>query len=73
MDKNKVLLQTLKKIPIFKGLSPSQVQKVLGLCQPRSCATGEVVCARGTNSDEMYILIAGELGVKGEEDLRLAI
>lgn len=72
MEKNKALLQTLKKIPIFKGLSPSQVQKVLSLCLSRSCATGEVVCARGTDSDEMYILIAGELGVKGEDDMRLA-
>ena len=72
MGKNRALLQTLKKIPIFKDLSPTQVQKVLRLCQPRTCAIGEEVCARGTNRDEMYILIAGELGVKGEEDILLA-
>ena len=72
MGKNRALLQTLKKIPIFKDLSPTQVQKVLRLCQPRTCAIGEEVCARGTNRDEMYILIAGELGVKGEDDIRLA-
>ena len=72
MEKSKALLQTLKKIPIFKGLSPSQVQKILGLCQSRSCAAGELVCARGTDSDEMYILIAGKLGVKGEDGVRLA-
>ncbi len=47
MEQNKTLLQTLKKIPIFKGLSPSQVKKVLGLCQSRACAPGDVVCARG--------------------------
>ena len=72
MEQNKTLLQTLKKIPIFKGLSPSQVKKVLGLCQSRACAPGDVVCARGTDSDEMYILIAGELGVKGEDRVLLA-
>ena len=47
MEQNKTLLETLKKIPIFKGLSPSQVKKVLGLCQSRVCAPGDVVCARG--------------------------
>jgi hypothetical protein len=36
MEKNKALLQTLKKIPIFKGLSPSHVQKVLGLCEAKT-------------------------------------
>ncbi len=72
MEQNKTLLETLKKIPIFKGLSPSQVKKVLGLCQSRVCAPGDVVCARGTDSDEMYILIRGELGVKGEDSVLLA-
>ena len=72
MQKSRALLLTLKKIPIFQDMSPSQVQKVLGLCQPRTLKTGEVVCARGTDSNEMYILISGELGVIGEKDVRLA-
>ncbi len=73
MEKSKTLLKTLMKIPIFKGLAPSQIQKIFGLCQSRPCAPGEVVCAQGTNSDEMYILIAGELGVKAEDNVRLAV
>jgi CheY-like chemotaxis protein len=71
MQKNKALLQTLKKIPIFTGLSPSQIQSVFGLCHAQTCTAGEVICARGTDSDKMYILIAGELEVKGEDDIRL--
>ena len=73
MQKSRALLQTLKKIPIFQELSPSQVQKVLGLCQPRTLEAGEVVCASGTESNEMYILISGELGVIGEKGARLAL
>ena len=72
MEKSKTLLQSLRKIPIFNGLAPSQIQKILNSCQSRVCDVGEIVCARGTESDEMYILIAGELGVKGEDDIRLA-
>ena len=72
MQKSRTLLETLTKIPIYRDLSPSQVQKDLGLCQPRTLKAGEVVCARGKESNEMYILISGELGVIGEKDERLA-
>ena len=65
MEQNKTLLQTLKKIPIFKGLSPSQVKKVLGLCQSRACAPGDVVCAHGTDSDECISSSRGNLGARG--------
>ena len=72
MQNSRILLETIKKIPMFLDLSPSQVREVLGLCQPRTIKAGEVVCARGKESNEMYILISGELGVIGEKDERLA-
>ncbi len=72
MQKSRTLLETIKKISIFRDLSPSQVREVLGLCHPRTIKAGEVVCARGKESNEMYILISGELGVIGEKDERLA-
>ena len=31
-DRMKVLSQTVKKIPLFAGLSPSQINTVLGVC-----------------------------------------
>lgn len=72
MEKNKALLQTLKKIPIFKGLSPSHVQKVLGLCEAKTFKEKETICAQGSDSDEMFILISGELGVMDEGGLSIA-
>ncbi len=71
-EKSKALVQTLKKIPIFKGLSPSQIQKILGICEMKRFQSGEVVCARGTSSDDMQVLISGELGVMSEDGICLA-
>jgi len=73
MEKNKALLQTLKKIPIFKGLSPTHVQKILGLCEAKTFKEKETVCAQGSDSDEMFILISGELGVMGEDQVNIAL
>ena len=33
MMQTKTLAQTIKKIPLFAYLSPSQIQSVLGICQ----------------------------------------
>ncbi len=66
-ERVKILVQTLKKIPLFQGLSASQIQQVLGVCQPRKFDAGQTVCATGTPADEMYILLSGSLGVVTED------
>ena len=35
-NKEKLLIQVLRKIPIFNGLAPTQVKKILGPCQHKS-------------------------------------
>ncbi|MFT5086431.1 MAG: CheY-like chemotaxis protein [Planctomycetota bacterium] len=72
-EKSKALVQTLKKIPIFKGLAPSQIQKVLGACEMKLFKPGDIVCARGTMSDDMQVLISGELGVMSDDGICLAV
>ncbi len=49
----KLLVQVLRKTPIFKGLSPSQVKKILGLCAHKSYKVGYELCRNNTPSDEM--------------------
>jgi CheY-like chemotaxis protein len=71
-DKTKLLIQVLKKIPIFDGLPPSQVRRLLSMCDSRPVAEGAVVCQSDTPSDEMYILLAGELAVTTAEGMRVA-
>ncbi|MFH1566435.1 MAG: response regulator [Gemmatimonadota bacterium] len=72
LKKEKLLIQVLRKIPIFKGLSPTQVRKVLGLCQHRQHPPGAKVCQANSPSDEMYVLLSGELAVVTPEGLRVA-
>ena len=67
------LVRALKKIPLFNGLAPSLIQKILSLCVLRSCAPEEVLCVGGDNpSDEMYILLSGKLAVMTADGLRIA-
>ena len=61
--RQKVLVQVLRKIPLFQGLSPSQVRRILGLCHHRVYQTGDKVCKIDTPSDEMYILLSGEVAI----------
>ena len=70
--RSKSLVQALKKIPVFEGLSPSQLQRLLSICQSRELAAGDVVCQSDTPSDEMYILLAGELAVTTAQGLTVA-
>lgn len=72
VETSKLLVQVLRKIPLFKGLSPSQVKKILGLCGHRTFLPGTVVCQSNSASDEMYILLTGELVVATAEGVRVA-
>ena len=71
-DKEKLLIQVLKKIPIFNGLAPTQVRKILALCVHKSYAPGDKVCVSGTPPDEMFVLLSGEVGIITVEGLRVA-
>jgi len=71
-ESSKLLVQVLRKIPIFKGLSPSQSKKILGLCAHKSFKPGAQVCRSNSPSDEMYILLSGELIVVTQDGIRVA-
>ena len=72
MAKTRLLLQVLKKIPVFYSLPPSQVRRLVTLCQMRDLQEGELLCRHNAPSDEMYILLAGELAVSTVEGLHVA-
>lgn len=74
MSKDRVqrLIQVIKKIPLFDGLSPSQVQAVLGACTPKRLEADEVLCAAGTPGDELFILLTGEAGVYADDGTEVA-
>jgi CheY-like chemotaxis protein len=72
-ESSRLLVQVLRKIPLFNGLSPTQVKKILALCVHRSCQPGTKVCQSGSASDEMYVLLSGELAVVTREGLKVAV
>ena len=66
------LVQIVRKIPLFEGLAVEQLRKILGSCSHRVFEAGEEICRCNTPSDEMYILISGELAVVTNEGIRVA-
>ena len=68
----RALMQSVMKIPLFKGLSPNQAQKLLGVCAPAVYEPGETVCDATAPSEEMYILIAGSLAVMTADGVQVA-
>ena len=68
----KELGQILKKIPLFNGLSPTQIQKLLGISTLRSNRPEKNLCENNTSSDEMYILLSGELAIITADGLQVA-
>lgn len=69
---NSILSRAVRDILLFRGLSPTQIQKFLNLCSARTFGDGEFVCEEGTASDAMFLLISGELEVVTREGLPLA-
>lgn len=57
------LLEVISKVPLFNDLTLYQAEKVLGLCRPRKYEVDQVLCDQGSASTEMFILLAGELGI----------
>ena len=71
-DDGRNLIRTLKKVPIFNGLSPSGIRKLLGICESRAVPAAQQLCRADTPSDEMYVLLGGELSILTAAGLRVA-
>ena len=71
-ETSRELIETIKKIPLFSGLPPTQIRKVLAICTSKSHQPEDKICIGGLPSTEMYILISGELAVVTPDGLRVA-
>lgn len=72
VDKSQALLKVIDKIPTFAGLGPESSRLILGLCEFRAIEAGQTVCRAGGQSDEMYVLLSGQLAVFNEDQVKLA-
>lgn len=57
------LKQIAGGVPAFKGLTSSQLHKLLKLGELKTYERGQVLCGEGEESTEMYVLLGGELAV----------
>ena len=56
-------INILKQTDIFYDFSPSQLEMVANLCQEKSFDTGKVIFYEGADSDELYIIVQGEVDI----------
>lgn len=71
MDRSR-MTKVVERIPIFRGLSPHRLQKVLDICSERHFRAGQTVCRAGDESAEFYVILSGNLSVRTAAGLELA-
>jgi CRP-like cAMP-binding protein len=59
----KPFIHGLKQADIFLQLSTAQLEKIAGICTERTYHTGDIILLEGAHSDELYILIQGEVDI----------
>ncbi len=57
------LMNYIKQADIFYQLSPSQLEMVADLCEQQKFNRGEIVLEEGAASNELYIIIQGEVDI----------
>ncbi len=58
------LLQFIQKIPVFSNLSLYKAKIILSLCSKLVLQEGDKLCKQGDESNSMFILLQGKLGVR---------
>lgn len=58
----------LRRVPLFSGLSPSDLKQVAAITGEHYFVDGEVICRQGDPGDEMYIIVSGEVQVVSETE-----
>ena len=66
------LHKVVQKIPIFKGFEHNEILAILKTCTSVPIAPGETIYVKGEPSEDMLILLKGELIVRGDSGEKLA-
>ena len=57
------IIKLMKKIPIFYGLEDEDYEKIIRICSKKIFHQDEVICKRGDEPNELFILLKGQLRV----------
>lgn len=52
-----------ERVELFRGLTPSDVRKIFAKGMTVRVAKGDTIFYKGTTGSQMYVLLAGEVGV----------
>jgi CRP-like cAMP-binding protein len=63
------LASILKQTDIFYELTPTQIELIASLCQERRCNAGDVIFEENAASDELYIIVQGEIDIQVDPSL----
>jgi CRP/FNR family cyclic AMP-dependent transcriptional regulator len=56
-------INILKQADIFDGMNPTQLELIGSYCQEKSFSAGEVIIPEGADSDELYVIVQGEVDI----------
>lgn len=56
-------INILKQADIFFQMTPTQLELIANLCEERIYNSGDMIFPEGANSDELYIIIQGEVDI----------
>ena len=65
MSQPSALIAVLQKVPLFVDLSPTQLKRVIAICQQEIHEPGTALCRLGGESDRMFILLSGTVEIQG--------
>ncbi len=57
------LIDAIKNIPWFIDLTPAQIDRLLGIANITSVATGEMLFREGDREEFMYVILEGQLNL----------
>jgi CRP-like cAMP-binding protein len=59
----------LKQVDVFFELTPAQLELIAALCQERRANAGDLIFEENAASDELYIIIQGEVDIQVDPSL----
>jgi CRP/FNR family transcriptional regulator len=58
------VVQLLRGVPVFDGLSEAELQRVAGICQEATFTKGQSLTTQGSEGHEMFVVKGGLLEVR---------
>ena len=71
-DASEQTLEVLRKIPLFKDLSLSELEALFDICQYRQFQASETIYQMGDPGQDMFILLEGELTARAHDRIDIA-